>query len=86
MSLNLKREHLGLCRGCRADPENEVFHGAFNEYGTQMRSDKGWWLRIRHSWDYMPDQRIRLPDVVAHLLCPTCLEEHNKRVAQIMEL
>lgn len=84
--VNLDREELGDCRGCGKSPENEVFKGSYNEYGTHAKSKGGWWLRIIHSWEYSMDGRSREPDRVGDLLCPKCLSEHNERMADILDI
>ena len=84
--INLNRDDMGDCRGCGASPADEIFRGHYNEYGTHGNSNNGWWLRIVHSWDYTADGRVREPDRVGDLLCPKCLEEHNERVGDLLNL
>ena len=82
----LDRSGLGNCRGCGKSPEKEEFRGSYNEYGTHAKSKNGWWLRIAHHFDYTMKGRVREPDSVGDLLCPDCLEKHNDRMANMLDL
>lgn len=79
---NIERKDIGNCRGCEASSEKEEFRGIPGEVCTHLKSQNGWWLRIDHSYDVF--EGTRKPDRVGELLCPTCLEEHNKQLEELL--
>ena len=85
MSINLKREDIGGCRGrdCGKSIEGVEFTGYIGSSCTHMKSEDGWWLRIDHHYDYWTDGHPRLPDTVGELLCPECLEKYNERMKEL---
>ena len=80
--INIKRADIGDCRDCKKSPHDVKFKGIFNKFGTHLKSDCGWWLRIDHHHDYRMEGVFREPDTVGDLLCPPCLDLHNERMRE----
>lgn len=82
--INMRRSDIGDCRGCKASSEGVSFKGIFNQYGTHLKSDCGWWLRLSHNYDYTINGKERKPDSVGDLFCPPCLDAHNKGISDLI--
>lgn len=86
LKLNIRREDIGNCRGCKVSTQGVTFKGRVSEHCTHLHTDCGWWLRIKHKWDYFTasEEPLRLLDIVGELLCPVCMEEYNKRMEEFI--
>jgi len=84
--ITLKREDIGNCRRCGTSPKGEKFEGNLNiECCTHMHSHDGWWLRIDHGVDVFKKDHPRKPDVVGELLCPSCAQDHDDSLKEILD-
>lgn len=81
----LKRNEIGVCRGCMKSPDGIDFKGRFNEHNTHMKSECGWWLNIIHKYDIYNDLK-QLPDIVGDLKCKECCDNDTKSLNELMEL